>query len=694
MSKPWEKYASASSSSEKPWEKYARPEPEITPPAGYKPSALESFGAGGFEGYTGGFGDEILGAIESPKGAAKSLFGYGSDDPDVKKYQRERDTAREAFEFARKENPISSTAGSITGAVVSPGGKASTALKGGKAVAMAATLGGLGGLGLSDAELADREYGKAALDTAIGASVGGAAQYGANKLGGYLASRGAGAADEVIEASAGSPPPPPGGPGSEKGIGKMQRWARQIFGEAKPVENADEVAAAIKDISGKEEVPAYLLTRDQPTQNLASTLIKQPTIGGRMTRKEVMPIYEGLDKFGKAVANRAGSMSQNEAGKAVKRGAAARFKQMIEPAEVIYQELEEKFAGVPIERVAFKRGMTKLRNAYKTDFSGRSQALLDQIENTFNENVSDVASLRKFRTSIGSYLESTSSKAERDIVGELYGVLTRERDRSILRSAVRTGPKIGRGAKADRLLGGLKQADRIYREAVTEAGEALGVEGRRGIPRATAIRQYLDETPAEQLVKDLFDKGNVEQLNRVRATFPEEFKILKDRAVADLVEASSERGQVSAQRLVTRLRKYSPEVQEILMEDLLPKARSAEKTLDALPRNFNPSDTSTRMEYSRVLSPEWWADNVRSIGQRQILKSGPGMNAVREAAKQGIPNQQTVMLKLSRSPRGQQWAKQLGEAAARGEAAWASTYFLLSKSSPEFRATIEEDDDQ
>lgn len=134
------------------------PEP-ITP--------FESAVVGAGQGATAGFGDEALAAMESVSGGRP--YGEG------------RDANRRAVAEYQAANPKSYLGANVlTGA-------ATAALMGapagvGRMVALNAAQGGAVGLGESEADLTNGEYGQAALDTGIGATVGGVTSAGLHAL--------------------------------------------------------------------------------------------------------------------------------------------------------------------------------------------------------------------------------------------------------------------------------------------------------------------------------------------------------------------------------------------------------------------------------------------------------------------------------------------------------------------------------
>lgn len=144
-------------------------------------SMLESGARGVAQGLSLGFADEITGGIES-------LF---TD----KSYEQARDESRAAYEQAEEANPLSYGAGNIAGAVgtavVAPLGAASLAGR----IGAAATMGGVAGIGSSEAEGSEL-----ARDAAKGAVLGGAFQGIGEKVIAPVAKGAMRMADDVISA--------------------------------------------------------------------------------------------------------------------------------------------------------------------------------------------------------------------------------------------------------------------------------------------------------------------------------------------------------------------------------------------------------------------------------------------------------------------------------------------------------------
>lgn len=140
---------------------------------------LEAAARGFAQSYTGGLADEATGAIQT---AGDVLFGDTKLADAVDQYAKRRDESRANYRVAEVQQPGAYTTGQVAGGIaqaVTPGG---TLLKGANLATKAGILGGIYGLGESEADLTKGEYGQALQDTATGALVGSAVGKGAEVL--------------------------------------------------------------------------------------------------------------------------------------------------------------------------------------------------------------------------------------------------------------------------------------------------------------------------------------------------------------------------------------------------------------------------------------------------------------------------------------------------------------------------------
>jgi hypothetical protein len=123
-------------------------------------SKLESFARGAEQGVTFGFGDELNARLES------LITG--------KPYEQARDESRAAFKKSEEDNPLTTLAGNIGGALVVPVPGAAGATTVARLAKIGAGGGALAGLGVSEADLTKGDIGGAAKDIVEGAGTGAA----------------------------------------------------------------------------------------------------------------------------------------------------------------------------------------------------------------------------------------------------------------------------------------------------------------------------------------------------------------------------------------------------------------------------------------------------------------------------------------------------------------------------------------
>jgi hypothetical protein len=607
--------------------------------------------AGAIQGLTMDFGDEIGGAFASPKGAVKrtaeivGLRNHVSDDADVLAYEKKRDLYRHLIERARQEHPYVYGGASLAGAVAGPGKfiKGATTLKG--ALMTGGLLGATAGTGMSTGDTAGEIAKDAGLGLAIGAPLG-AAGYGIAKGAGYLAGK-------AFRSSPVSP-------------------------------EAEEVAAAVKGVSGQEKVPGYMVTDDPTTKRVASTLYTEPTIGGHFVRQEMNPIMEGVNKTAADLSSDASNLSHFETGNAVRQGLQKSIADKFAPAGAIYEKLEGAFEKTPINGLAWKRGVNQLRKQYSQDFTGQAEKLINQVDDVFTNKTKTVQDLRQLRTHLGKLKSDMSTPdIEKGVAGDLYDILTRERDRSILQRALVNGPKNIRNFRRNNIVQEMKGADRMYGDTARELKGALPLpEGGRNKNIQRVVREWLDNTPPETLAKQLFDKNNVGRLNALKKSFPAEYEQLRKRALGDLVDNATTKstGEFSPRAFTGNVFKQPPEVQQALLGDKLAKAKQLQTVFRATPKEINPSGTSIRIDFGEVGNP---VSNAMSVGKYGWLKGTTPQN--------WAGNADNVIARTMNNPKTKMLGQVLQSAKKRGSASYGSTYFLLMNTQPHFRELMGEE---
>lgn len=139
------------------------------------PGAVETIARGATSGATGGWSDEIVGAIETALPWTKTTVGdlsRGEVVNDQKSYSQNRDEQRQLQDKTRAANPLLYGSSEMGGALATEAALAIGTGGASAGVAGGAITGAVAGLGGSEADLTKGEFGRAALDTAAGGALG------------------------------------------------------------------------------------------------------------------------------------------------------------------------------------------------------------------------------------------------------------------------------------------------------------------------------------------------------------------------------------------------------------------------------------------------------------------------------------------------------------------------------------------
>lgn len=146
------------------------------------PSEVESALRGAAQGASLGFADELTGALEA---GGEALLHPSKLTELAELYRKHRDESRRAYEAAESTNPLSYMGGQFAGGaatipLMGPAGEAGAF----KNILTAAKLGGIQGLGSSEADITKGEIGKAVGDIKTGAELGAVGGVAGETLGG------------------------------------------------------------------------------------------------------------------------------------------------------------------------------------------------------------------------------------------------------------------------------------------------------------------------------------------------------------------------------------------------------------------------------------------------------------------------------------------------------------------------------
>jgi hypothetical protein len=267
---------------------------------------------------------------------------------------------------------------------------------------------------------------------------------------------------------------------------------------SEPAKNVDEVIRIAKSIGvPEEEIPTELLTTNQQVRDKSASLKRDPTLGGEVVRKRLQPFQDTLQNTAEGFV--AGAHPASETGATVGSRLREQIPQEVDaklaPAKQAYDELAGPMAKAEPNQWAMKAGTTKLsREVAPGDSTGELRAIIDREKQHFLDNINSVEDLKQYRTDIGkrardAYRQGNSRVGE--VYSNLYDVLTRERDRSLERSLVSSGRKIGATTRAQQSVEKLRAADKLYGTTVNNTLDALGIEAKRAQSPMSTVKDYL-----------------------------------------------------------------------------------------------------------------------------------------------------------------------------------------------------------
>lgn len=658
--------------------------------------------------------DEISGGESFLRGGAQSLsIGFADEaeagiraalDPE-KEYKDYIDPIRKDYEAAQQAHPYISAGGSIAGSLITGMGVAGLVGKAAK---------GVGALAKGAQFIQGTKTGAGILGAAEGATAGyGLSDDGSLKdvgvgavTGGILGAAGKGLADKLSK-----PKPNPistiettGGvaPVTSAEISQTADDAAAVFGKPDLRKDANAVKEAWESLAPGQKMPSYLLTKDRPVRELADDVLSSSTIAGHLERQALKPGYKAVEAVADEIAAESGNISKSEAGRLARNLLNEAFEKEIEAPSAIYQQLEEGFKDLPIRKMGLNRALKSLEKQYGwQDESNR--VFIDRLRSMSN-NIDTVDKLRTARTNLSkNYLPETMTDNQKKILSDFYNAMTRERNRSILANAFQDGPaeavKLSRDDAA-RVLQDLQKADAEWARVINKYSAILPVGRKAGVSPYYKISNYLtdEQMPLEQYVTDLFDKGDIASLQRLKETSPQVFDVLRRRQLGGAVEGATNKmtNQVSPQGVIGQVGGIKDEATRkmILGEALAKKFEQARTLQSAFPPNANPSGTATKlMNMSSLYDPiREIPRQAQYMGKRSMLNKGVTSDSLQgsvlNAAKRLQPR--TVIEKLSANPETSVWAGTLQQALQRGEASYSATFFLLSQTEPTFREAVNE----
>lgn len=684
MSGPWEEYQS---NEKMPWEEYAT-----------TPSMTDSVLSGLAQGSTLGFSDELGGAKDSVLSLGeegvdrvKSLFTGNDKDVHVSDlvsdYIASRDKRRAENEAAKAANPKAYLASELGGGLATafiPGlglagqaGRAAALTREGSIAldiakaAQAAKIGGAAAIGMTDADLLDKDpskslenLGTTAKNAATSAAV--APAFGI-------------VAENTITPALGA-------------VGRIATKPVRAFKDKflapfKVSENAENVIESAKNLGiDEEQIPGHLLTDDPEAKRAADLLSRSGRLGGSMSRNQMEPVTQKIKSGTEDILIDAAGETPTQVGKTVQSGVRDAFEAKRAPIRAKYDEIENTYSGHAIDRDAIEGLKLRLKGLAEDpgNFADAEKIIGDVIPRL--DRVKTIGDLRRVRTRIDRVLSPGSSVDAQDAVSEIRNHLTQTRDDALNLAAHNLSEF--NSAPVEIPTTKLHQADKEYAELATEIQNALGYKTKRPQGASAPVKMLEKENP--ELVRKVLNLfQNPKQLDDFTKTFPKEAELLRGAELAR-IKASASQGQsgfnpgAALKEVFGEPRgnpRYQPEVREKLLGDKFAKAKDLNTVQRALPPDYNPSHTASAKTWLGAFTNP--IETTGSVLQHVQLKlRSPKASDITGNGTDGI------MQRLANSPKGKRFVSVLQKASLRGPAAVASTHFLLSQTDPDYQAAV------
>lgn len=390
-----------------------------------------------------------------------------------------------------------------------------------------------------------------------------------------------------------------------KGLG------RAVIKSAKLKPEAAAIRAAAKKL-GTQASPGQL-SGSKLIQGMESSIRQSPYLGGAATRRAAEQQALALKVAAEDIT--AGpAITKFEAGEVLKKAIPEKFAKKLQPAEFVYDRLEEQFKNTPVSMRGVKNVLGRLARLEKKEAASEITPLLKEIAPKL-ENIKTVADLKRFRTTI-RYLEQEKNIPRNRAVYRVYRALTEERSRAIKKAFEVAGPKNLRPFRRIQAEKAIKAADRLYADTFRDIEKSLPF---KNVGFKAHLDKAIADTPAEQLVDRIFNTRDVGRLKAFKASFPAEFKEAQAAKVSEVLNKSLTKGEISPAKLLQNVKRLSPEARTLLFgTEKESKIKALEILINATPERIGPSGTPQGMQFDRFFNV---MKQLGSVGKAQILKA-------------------------------------------------------------------------
>lgn len=351
-------------------------------------------------------------------------------------------------------------------------------------------------------------------------------------------------------------------------------------------------------------VPDYVLADDLANQQIGGYLGQQgTTLGGRLAQRDIGKVKEGLEIIQNSLLRDQKAVSAADLGSTAKQSILSKIDEELALPKAIYSEFEEIGEQIPLT--------TQIRKLFRTRVSElpysklepqKAQGFADLFDGM--ENVKD---LKRFRTIIGNEMKAAARAGDinkTEFLDDLYSTATRARDRAI-ETNYKGRPFVNKAGQQQDLKESIKLADQMYSNAVKQYSYLEKVTGKK-IKSISGVKRILEDISDEKLAKNLFNLKDMDTLTKFKNDFPEVYDTARAKFLGEIKDKSVSNGKLSPVKFANELNKLDQKQLELLYPGVKnPKSliKNFETVARSLPKDLNPSGTSTALFLSEMMNP-------------------------------------------------------------------------------------------
>lgn len=391
----------------------------------------------------------------------------------------------------------------------------------------------------------------------------------------------------------------------------------------------DKLKARPEDIESKAELKAAAERLGVPLTKgmeeggvyagLEGSIVKEPTIGGMLTKKEVQKTYDALETIKNVITQGAADVDAATLGATAKSGIKAKISEELEPFSLLFEEVKDRASDLPITE--------SLKNRFKTTLSDLPYVrVFDQGNKYINQidNLTSYADVSNYRTFIGNEITKAQRAGDKNAIeffGTLYDNLTTLRQNAI-RYNLKAKPFVKKEMQIDDLLMAQEFADKGWRETHQKyeyLGDLLGIKSKN----MSNLMDRIDDIDDRTLVEKLLNLKKVNEVEKFQLHFPEIADLARAKRLNELQKKATTDGVFSPAKFKTILEKMDATDFKILAPHVtnpMQVKKDFIKIAENLPPNIGPSGTPQGISFQNMFQVPYQA---REALRYMVYRSGP-----------------------------------------------------------------------